>query len=512
MKKPSVYVVDDEPQICGLLTRILEREGYAVRAFTSGQEALDAARADPPDLVVTDLMMPGMTGLELVRAVRETHPGVSAVLTTGYASIDNVVDALRSGVNDFVTKPFSVVEIRSVVSRVLVGVRTDAPPAPPPVIPTSTAKPPTTAEVPAANALLARRFRDMSLVEAIHGLLAGEPTSTDLLPRAESVLAASLGAGRAALLVPAGPRGTFRLRSTTGAPGPWTSRLDVESPQLAMIAASNAASVVAADSLGAVAQVMDRGPMAAAPLCPRDPNGPDAGLLVVSRPSPRAEFTAEDLRVLGVVANSLGEVLRAVRASERAEDAYFESLCGVVSATESRSPWFARHSERVRELSVALGRRVGLAAADLELLDMAARLLDLGRAGTPDEVLAKSGPPTADEWAVLRRHAACSDEVVRPLGRMRQVKPILRHHHENWDGTGYPDGLAGDAIPYLAAIVRIADAYAALTSARAWRPALGGAAAVRQIAELAGRHFHPALAAEFAAMQAADEPAAERVA
>jgi response regulator RpfG family c-di-GMP phosphodiesterase len=489
MKQPCVYVVDDEPQICALLTRILQREGYAVRSFTSGRDALDAVAADPPDLIVTDLMMPGMTGLELVRSVRESRPSVGAVLTTGYASIDNVVDAMRSGVNDFVTKPFSVAEIRGVVSRLLVGARDDTSPPPPAAA---------TPELPVSNAVLARRFRDMSLVEGIHGLLAAEPSSMDLLPRAEAILAAALGARRSALLAPSGREATFRVRSATTPDGPWTARLDVESPALALVVASGAATPIAAESLGAAARLLDDGAAAAAPLCPRDPQGADAGALVVSRAD---AFGAEDLRVLGVVASALGEVFRAVRTAERAEDAYFESLCDVVSVTESRSPWFARHSERVRDLSVALGRRVGLPPADLEVLDMAARLLDLGRAGTPDDLLQKSGRPTQGEWDLLRRHATCADDVVRPLGRLRQVKPIIRHHHENWDGSGYPDGLAGEAIPYLASLVRITDSFAALTSARAWRPALDAPAAVRQIVDLSGRHFHPQLVAEFAQMQ-----------
>ena len=107
----------------------------------------------------------------------------------------------------------------------------------------------------------------------------------------------------------------------------------------------------------------------------------------------------------------------------------------------------------------------------------------------------------ADEWEVLRRHAVRGSEVLRPVGRLRQVQPVVRHHHENWDGSGYPDGLRGEDIPLLASVVRIADSYAALTSARAWRPAMDDGDAVREILGLAGRHFHPQLTAAFAEMR-----------
>ncbi len=486
MKRPTVFVVDDEEQICTLLCRILQREGYAVRAFASGEEALAALPEDRPDLIVTDLMMPTMSGVELVRRVQEAAPETRAVLTTGYASIDNVVDALRCGVDDFVTKPFSVADIRDVVARVLKRARPGVRTAPP--------------EPEAAPAPLARRIRDITLVESVHALVADDLSSSDLVPRCAGVLAGALGVQRAALLAPSGRNGSFRVKSTTPPEGPWAARLDVESGPLALLAVSGIAGSPPPEALGAAASILDAGPLAAAALSPRGPHGPDSGVLVVSRGPAMPPFSPEDLRVLEVLAQALGDVFRVVRTAERTEDAYVESLCDVVAATESRSPWFAHHSERVRDLSLALGRRVDLAPHDLAVLDVASRLLDLGKVETPDDLLQKPGRPSSEEWLHLRRHAARADELVRPLGRLRQAKPVIRHHHENWDGSGYPDGLAGDDIPFLAALVRITDSFAALTEARAWRPALDVASAVRQIVELSGTHFHPQLVAAFAGL------------
>jgi len=486
MRKPVVFVVDDEAQICTLLTRILEREGYAVRAFSAPEEAVAAAETERPDVVVTDLMMPGVSGLELVRRIREKLPGVRAVLTTGYASVDTVVDAMRSGVDDFVTKPFSVADIRAVVARALQASR-DAPAGAPVAAQETT---------PAASPALVRHVRDMGFVESAHELLADEIAVADIAPRCAPMLAAALDVVHCAVLAKIDAPPTFRVRSAAPSRPTWPARLDIVSPALVDLAASGVAAVVDRAALGPAAADLADGPVAAAPLRARPGGDPDAGLLVVSRKS--RNFEAEDLRVLAVVATAVGDVWRAARAAERAEDAYFRSLCDVVAATESRCPWFARHGERVQELSLRLGRRVGLADADLDVLEMAARLLDLGRVETPDRLLGKEARPTDDEWRALRRHVVCSDEMIRPLGRLRRVKPVVRHHHENWDGTGYPDGLAGEAIPHLAAIVRIADAYAALTSKRAWREALAPDEAVRQIVEKSGSSFHPRLVAAFA--------------
>ena len=195
---------------------------------------------------------------------------------------------------------------------------------------------------------------------------------------------------RAALLGPGGRPGTFRVRSATHQHGPWTARLDVAIGVLSLaVAAGHPVTLDDADVLP-LRGILHDGSVAAAPLCPRDPLGEDSGILLLALSAAARTFDAEELRLLGVVAAALGDVYRALRAAERAEDAYVESLCEVVEATEARSP-FSRHSERVRELWVGLGRRLGLAAGDVEVLDMAARLLDLGRVETPDDLLGNPG-------------------------------------------------------------------------------------------------------------------------
>ena len=497
MSQPTVFVVDDEEQICSLLQRILAREGYDVQAFHDPREALKAVQRKAPDLLVTDLMMPDMSGLELITAARSHAPSMGTIVITGYASIDNVVGALRSGVDDFVTKPFSVNEIRAVAARLLESVRETA--SEPRPAPTTADSRRSGISIPegAESPMLARRLTEMSLTERLHGLLSEDLRSRDLLPRSAELLRGAFGVSHAVLLVPQGRDGGFELHGTTAAIDV-PLELEIDCPALHFVTASGSPSQLDADLALPLLPWLDAGALAAAPISPRISSGVDAGVLVVAYAEGADEPTATDLRRLGIAASALGDVFRALRTAERAEDAYLDSLTDIVAATESRTPWFARHSERVRRLSVDLGRAVGLAERDLDLLDCAARVLDLGRVEIPDDVLTKPGRPSASEWRVLRRHVNVADTLLRPVGRLRHVKPVVRHHHENWDGSGYPDGLRGEEIPYLAALVRVADAYAALTSPRSWRPALSGDDACEKIRELAGRHFHPELARVFA--------------
>ncbi len=495
-----IFVVDDEQQICALLERLLSREGHQVTAFDKPEDALAAVDRERPDLLVTDMMMPGMSGLELIERVREKLPEIGVVVITGYASIDTVVDALRRGVDDFVTKPFSVAEIRSVTARLL----EERPPRTTALAAPATSSPASGIRVPGGpSGTLARRLAEMSLRERVHALLGDMPSSQDVLPRLADLFRNALNVSHAALLVPstrgsAAGKSALELHTTTA--GRPLSALRVPRDTGWVKRASEEETTVTRRELGPLDAVLDVGPPAAAPLLRRRGRGATTGLLVVTRPAGAEEFDRRDLSRLAVAAIATGDVIGALRATERAEDAYVDTLAAIVTATEVRTPCFARHSERVRDLSLQLGRRVGLSDEDMTVIDSASRLLDLGRIQIPDELLAKTAPPSPDEWQVLRQHVSVADTLLRPVGRLRHMKPVIRHHHENWDGSGYPDGLQGQEIPYLAALVRVTDAFAALTSPRAWRAALSPDEAIGSVRELAGQHFHPDLAEAFADM------------
>jgi response regulator RpfG family c-di-GMP phosphodiesterase len=156
-------------------------------------------------------------------------------------------------------------------------------------------------------------------------------------------------------------------------------------------------------------------------------------------------------------------------------------------AVEQRDRHTAAHCERMAFISVALGMAVQLSRADLMALYRGSYLHDVGKVGIPDSILFKPGKLTAAEWVVMRSHPARGEEICRHLKSLAPVLPIIRHHHERWDGSGYPDGLRRDQIPFLARIVQVADIYDALTSARPYKPAFSADEALRTIEEETGR-------------------------
>jgi hypothetical protein len=168
-----------------------------------------------------------------------------------------------------------------------------------------------------------------------------------------------------------------------------------------------------------------------------------------------------------------------------------EALHALVGAVEAKDPYTHGHSTRVAELSVHLGLKLGLGPDALRQLVQGAMLHDIGKIGIPDEILNKPGALSSSERDWIERHPVAGSEVAGRAPSLRQTIAVIRHHHERWDGTGYPDGLAGEEIPLTARIAAVADVWDALTSDRAYRAAWDTSRALAHIRAGEGSHFDP---------------------
>lgn len=171
----------------------------------------------------------------------------------------------------------------------------------------------------------------------------------------------------------------------------------------------------------------------------------------------------------------------------RLQRAFLQSLLGLANALEAKDSYTRGHSERVARLARQLALRVGCAPAEGRIIAQAGLLHDLGKIGVPEAVLRKPGPLTAAEWALMRQHPVLGARIVSPLEFFSEGALVIRHHHERQDGSGYPAGLSGEAIPLGARIVAVADVYDALTSDRPYRRGFTRAEALRRIQESADR-------------------------
>jgi putative two-component system response regulator len=158
-------------------------------------------------------------------------------------------------------------------------------------------------------------------------------------------------------------------------------------------------------------------------------------------------------------------------------------LFSIARAIESRDPNTGDHCERLATLGQAFGKYLKLTRTQMRNLQWGSYLHDIGKVGVLDAVLLKPEKLTPQEWEIMRQHVLIGERICQPMRSMRGVIPIIRHHHERWDGSGYPDGLVGDEIPYLAQVFQIIDIYDALTSERPYKQALTPEAALQLMAE-----------------------------
>jgi HD-GYP domain-containing protein (c-di-GMP phosphodiesterase class II) len=195
--------------------------------------------------------------------------------------------------------------------------------------------------------------------------------------------------------------------------------------------------------------------------------------------------------------------------SRRLELSYEATLGALASAAEARDPEIAEHLARVARRSVAVGRVLGMGPSELDTLRQGARLHDVGKIATSDAVLSKPGPLDDHEVEEMRRHSAIGARILEGVVGLRACVPIVRHHHERWDGGGYPDGLAGEAIPLAARVVAVVNVFDAMTMDRPYRRAMSHEVALAQVLEGRGTEFCPRCVEAFEAVLTLEALAAE---
>jgi putative two-component system response regulator len=184
-------------------------------------------------------------------------------------------------------------------------------------------------------------------------------------------------------------------------------------------------------------------------------------------------------------------------------------LCTLGRSVESRDPYTEGHCERLAEYASELGRFLGLGEEDQLALRRGGFLHDLGKIAISDEILKKPGLLTPEEWHTMRLHPVIGENICKPLRSLRLVLPIIRHHHEHWNGCGYPDHLAGEAIPLLARILQVVDVYDALRTERPYKPAHSHQSAREtMLAEAQSGLWDGAIVRKFFSMMALHENAA----
>jgi putative nucleotidyltransferase with HDIG domain len=212
------------------------------------------------------------------------------------------------------------------------------------------------------------------------------------------------------------------------------------------------------------------------------------------------DFSDRSLPEVRILQDAFRHLMNSVEESHRErERSYVEAIGAVVAAVDARDHEISGHSFRVAHYAVALARAMGIEDGEqLRAIEWGSLLHDVGKIAVPDAILRKIGPLTDDEWAIMRQHATWGYEILADVRFLKPALAIVYSHHEHWDGSGYPRGLAGDQIPLTARIFAVVDAYDAITSDRAYRRARSHGAALQELRRVAGAQLDPKVVAAFA--------------
>ena len=214
----------------------------------------------------------------------------------------------------------------------------------------------------------------------------------------------------------------------------------------------------------------------------------------------KAPVSSQVLAIISIVASVAAAAVENSELVKRIETNYFSTVEALAAAIEAKDPYTRGHSKRVTQFAIVLAERFGVPETDIRNLRYGATLHDIGKIGVSGKILNKKGRLTTEEYEAIKQHPLIGENIIGRVDFLQGARPIVRSHHERFDGSGYPDGLSEEEIPFLARVVAVIDFYDALTSDRPYRKAYSLEQTLHIVREGMGREFDPMVAVEFLEM------------
>lgn len=471
MAGEKILVVDDEEMIRDLCHHILSAEGYRVTTASSGETALEELRKNDLDLLITDIKMPGMDGLELFERVRKVTTDIVTVFITGHGTLDTAIESLMRGVDGFVLKPFTQEELLTSVDRAV-----------------------TRARLQKENI----RLKALIPVFEISKLLVTEIDLAHLFRIITEVLVKEFSVDRVSLMLVDDSSSDLVIRASHGLP-----------PQLALSArrkpGEGVAGLVLRDKKPLIVSVgkhpdqevldalnLEDVPFSSmsVPLIGREKT---FGVLNVSKVV-GPPFTASDLQVVLILASQVVTAMENAALYEDLRESYFRTVQALVTAVEAKDPYTRWHSTNVAKYAVAMARDMGMSPSQLEEIHIAAILHDVGKIGVSERIISKPDRLSQEEFDIMKDHPAHGIRILEPIGFSAAIMNAIFQHHERYDGKGYPQGLSGEQISLPARILNVADTIDAMVSERPYRGMISSDEVVAELEKESGRQFDGAVA------------------
>lgn len=495
-EQPRVLVVDDEKFIRDILADFLTMEGYSVSTAEDGSQALDELSRRNFSLIISDLKMPRMGGLDLLQHITRLQPEALTVIMTGFGTVETAIDAMKQGAYDYILKPFKVEEILHIVERGLEKQR----------LATENLR---LQEAVSLYKVSEAITASLSLDDVVHTVVDGalreiaadavhiwlRDDSGDYFERARYThgeLDRSKphpGLAISASKRPSRPPSEYPpLSQATKQTGVCAGRLapDVVSHRLTQ----DLPLILHGDDGKALFAEQPAEPVQSTMTVPLRMQGKLLGWISVVSVTPSRRFTEGQRKLMSIVASRAAAAIENARLYEDLQATFQQTIQSLANTIDKMDRYTAGHSQRVALYAQRLARWHGLDEGEVEVVRQAALMHDIGKVGCVMN-LNKPGKLTSEEYETFQRHPDYGKEILDPIAFLGPVIPGVHLHHERWDGRGYPLGLAGSKIPLIARIISVADTYDAMTSDRAYRKALPHEVAMGEIERCSGSQFDP---------------------
>ena len=477
MDREKLLIIDDEEYILNLSRDILTKNHYSVRTALNGNEGLKLFEKETFDLILTDIKMPKIDGLDVIRHVRTVNKEIPIIVITGHGTLDIAINSLRLGAQGFILKPFTPAELRASIADALEKTR-----------------------------LLSENIRMRALMPLfqVSKEIIGEVDPEKLLKRIVDFAVKEAKADKVCLALIDEITEKLQVKEHYNLSADFISAFDERyGVRIAKHIIENKRPFVISPDVRIPDEFEDfrtSGNILSGVCVPLAVRSAIIGFFCIGRTSGEQLFTASEVELVSVLSDHAAAAIDNSRLYEKLERSYLSTIVTLSGVVEAKDLYTDKHMKDIAEYSVEIAKKLGLSEKEIENIRKAALLHDLGKVSVPDSILMKEGKLTADEMEIIKKHPSTGAKMIEPVEPLKHAREIIKHHQECYDGSGYPDGLKGEDIPLGARIVAVADAFGAMTTTRPYRKALSVEQAMSELKKYAGIQFAPDIVEIFLAI------------
>ncbi|MEW6417004.1 MAG: HD domain-containing phosphohydrolase [Nitrospirota bacterium] len=471
--KGRILIVDDDPTVRDFLSDILSNiGGYKADIAFNGLDGIEKIKNNEYDIVFTDLTMPKMNGMDMLKEAKDFNPFIPVVVITGFSSIETAITAMKEGACDFITKPFKIDKVISIADRII-GERR--------LLSSIAIKGDYEASIGRLNAELYKKLQEISILQSVSTELDGLYDNREIYEGIVEMTSRLLMVKETSFGIV--ENDCLKIKGSTG---PCRKKIPIANNFLENVIKTKEYYMASFGEINPLNRTPLTSPFLSIPLTI---NNEVFGILNVSNKADGTTFMDDEIYLaltfakkaaLRIENNALYEVLYSN---------LIDTLKSLVISIEARDMYTKHHSERVTSYSLEIADVMNLSEYDKDVIKFGGYLHDIGKIGVRDTVLLKPDRLSDEEMTEIMQHPVIGDNIMKPIKFFPKEKELIRHHHEGFDGKGYPDGIAGNDIPLIVRILTVADAFDAMTSSRPYRESRTYAYAIEELKRCSNTQF-----------------------